>query len=96
MFSHGWKNVSDEDKEDTNASDNKESEQGAPEYKHLITIHCGKSKGPMKDCLKVEDKVKRLSLSEKKLKSAFESHGVDLNRCVSNLYSMFGSRFSPT
>ncbi|XP_057452643.1 uncharacterized protein LOC130744479 [Lotus japonicus] len=55
---------------------NKANEKGAPEYKHLITIHCGYSKGPMK----VEDKVKRLSLSEKKLKSAFESLGADLFR----------------
>ncbi|TKY47542.1 Phosphoinositide phospholipase C 6 [Spatholobus suberectus] len=74
------KNESDEDQEDINTSDNKPNQQGARQYKHLITIHGGKSKGSMKDRLKDNTKVRRLSLSEKKLKSASETHGADLIR----------------
>jgi len=52
----------------------------------LIAIHGGKSEGNMKDILKVDGgKVRRLSLSEKKLKTASKSHGPDLIRCLSNL-----------
>ncbi|QHN82039.1 Phosphoinositide phospholipase C [Arachis hypogaea] len=71
-------NVSDED---TNICDFKPNQQNAPEYKHLIAIHGGKSKGSVKDRLKADSEVvKRLSLSEKKLKSASESHGKDIIR----------------
>ncbi|KAI5407612.1 phosphoinositide phospholipase C 6 [Lathyrus oleraceus] len=76
------KNVSDEEKlEDINTSDYKVNQQSTRGYKHLITIHGGKSEGTMKDRLKVDGgKVRRLSLSEKKLKTASESHGPDLIR----------------
>ncbi|XP_045800805.1 phosphoinositide phospholipase C 6-like isoform X2 [Trifolium pratense] len=69
------------DKEDINTSDYKSNQQSPREYRQLITIHGGKSEGTMKDRLKVDDgKVRRLSLSEKKLKTASESHGADLIR----------------
>ncbi|CAI8597339.1 unnamed protein product [Vicia faba] len=76
------KNVSDEEKlEDISTSDYKANQQSPRGYKHLITIHGGKSHGTMKDKLKVDGgKVRRLSLSEKKLKTASESHGPDLIR----------------
>ncbi|XP_027337550.1 phosphoinositide phospholipase C 6-like [Abrus precatorius] len=74
------KNASDEDHEDINECDNIPNQQDARQYKHLITIYGGKSKGSMKDRLKDDTKVRRLSLSEKKLKSACESHGADLIR----------------
>lgn len=78
----GMQNVSDEEKlEDISTSDYKTNQQSPRGYKHLITIHGGKSHGTMKDKLKVDDgKVRRLSLSEKKLKTASESHGPDLIR----------------
>lgn len=77
----------DEEKEEINTSgeiSNQQQQQGTRQYKHLITIHGGKCKGSMKDQLKVDDsgKVIRLSLDEKKLKSACESHGADLIRLV--------------
>ncbi|KAL2333367.1 hypothetical protein Fmac_014580 [Flemingia macrophylla] len=74
------KNASDEDQEGTNTRDNKRNQLGAPLYKHLITIHGGKAKGSMKERLKDGTKVRRLSLSEKKLKSASENHGAELIR----------------
>ncbi|KAI5407616.1 hypothetical protein KIW84_053751 [Lathyrus oleraceus] len=85
-FFHGMQNVSDEEKlEDINTSDYKVNQQSTRGYKHLITIHGGKSEGTMKDRLKVDGgKVRRLSLSEKKLKTASESHGPDLIRYLSN------------
>ncbi|KAI4306828.1 hypothetical protein L6164_030073 [Bauhinia variegata] len=73
------RNGSDEDQEDINACDHK-SQESAPEYKRLITIHGGKLKGHLKDTLKCDGKVKRLSLSEQKLKKACESHGADIVR----------------
>ncbi|MED6191905.1 hypothetical protein PIB30_004983 [Stylosanthes scabra] len=67
--------------EDINICDLKPNQQNAPEYKHLIAIHGGKSKGSVKDRLKADSEVvKRLSLSEKKLKSASETHGRDIIR----------------
>ncbi|KAK7281150.1 hypothetical protein RIF29_08876 [Crotalaria pallida] len=74
------RNVSDEVEEDKNTCDQKPNQLSPRPYKHLITIHGGKSKGAMKERLKVDSKVKRLSLSEKKLKSASESHGTDIIR----------------
>ncbi|XP_061376618.1 phosphoinositide phospholipase C 6-like [Gastrolobium bilobum] len=74
------RNESDEDEEDINTCDNKPNQLGSRRYKELITIYGGKSEGSMKDRLKIDSKVRRLSLSEKKLKSASESHGADLIR----------------
>jgi phosphatidylinositol phospholipase C delta len=74
-----------EDKEDIKTSYYKSNLQSPREYRHLITIHGGKSEGTMKDRLKVDGKVRRLSLSEKKLKTASESHGDELIRYLSNL-----------
>lgn len=65
---------SDQDCEDTNASQRHE-------YRRLITIHAGKPKGSLKEALRVsEDKVRRLSLSEQELEKATSSHGTDLVR----------------
>ncbi|KAL9332613.1 hypothetical protein ACSQ67_002223 [Phaseolus vulgaris] len=74
------RNASDGDRENINTSDNIPNQLGVSRYKHLITIQGGKAKGSMKDQLKDDIKVRRLSLSEKKLKSASESHGADLIR----------------
>ncbi|XP_004500489.1 phosphoinositide phospholipase C 6 [Cicer arietinum] len=76
-------NTSNEEMEDISISDYKSNQQqGARQYKDLITIHCGKSEGSMKDRLKVDHggKVRRISLSEKTVKNACESHGADLIR----------------
>uniref|UniRef100_A0A2N9GLK6 Phosphoinositide phospholipase C n=1 Tax=Fagus sylvatica TaxID=28930 RepID=A0A2N9GLK6_FAGSY len=72
---------SDQDDEDVNACDHKSGQQGAPEYKRLITIHAGKPKGKVKDALKVVgDKVRRLSLSEQALEKVAASHGTEVVR----------------
>ena len=63
-----------------NAYDEKSYQQGAPEYKSLITIHAGKPKGDVQDDLKVVGQVRRLSLSEQKLEKASESYGPDIVR----------------
>lgn len=62
--------------------ESKPLQQGAPEYKRLITIHAGKPKGGcLKDALKVHgDKVRRLSLSEQALQKAVASNGTDVVR----------------
>lgn len=82
-------NARDADRENINTSNNIPNKQGVLPYKHLITIHGGKTKGSIKDQLKDDTKVKRLSLSEKKLKSASESHGADLIRYLSNLFERY-------
>lgn len=64
--------------------DKKPDQQGAPEYKRLITIHAGKPKGPVKDHLKIAADVKRLSLSEQELEKASASYGTDIVRYLSN------------
>jgi phosphatidylinositol phospholipase C delta len=82
----GWQSDSDQDDEDVNACDHKSGQQGAPEYKRLITIHAGKPKGKVKDALKVVgDKVRRLSLSEQALEKVAASHGTEVVRYISNL-----------
>lgn len=82
----GWQSDSDQDDEDINVSDKKSSQQGAPEYKRLITIHAGKPKGGLKDALKVvANKVRRLSLSEQALEKAAINHGTDVVRYLFNL-----------
>ncbi|KAG5582335.1 hypothetical protein H5410_052962 [Solanum commersonii] len=53
----------------------------APEYKHLIAIQAGKSKGPISEWLTVDPiKVKRISLNEEKLINVALNHGKDLIR----------------
>lgn len=53
----------------------------APEYKHLIAIQAGKSKGPTSEWLTVDPiKVKRVSLNEEKLINVALNHGQDLVR----------------
>ncbi|KAB1217612.1 Phosphoinositide phospholipase C 6 [Morella rubra] len=73
--------VSDQDDEDINLCENKSGQQGAPEYKRLITIRAGKPKGDLEDALEVvADKVRRLSLSEQALEKAMTDHGTDIVR----------------
>lgn len=53
----------------------------APQYKHLIAIQAGKSKGPTSEWLTVDpNKVKRVSLNEEKLINVALNHGKDLIR----------------
>ncbi|XP_028217051.1 phosphoinositide phospholipase C 6-like isoform X2 [Glycine soja] len=52
----------------------------SPDYKHIITIHNTKLKGCLKDKLKTDGEVRRLSWSEKTLEKASESHGTDILR----------------
>ncbi|KAA8543730.1 hypothetical protein F0562_022093 [Nyssa sinensis] len=70
-----------QDDEDNNDCDKNLHPAEPPAYKRLIGIHAGKPKGGLKELLKVEiDKVRRLSLSEKRLEKAVESHGMDVVR----------------
>lgn len=53
----------------------------APEYKHLIAIQAGRSKGPISEWLTVDPiKVKRISLNEEKLANVALNRGKDLIR----------------
>lgn len=72
---------SDEDCEEKSEDDSNACRATAPEYKLLIAIQAGKPKGHLKEALQVlEDKVRRLSLSEQQLEKAAQSHGMDLVR----------------
>lgn len=73
---------SDPDDDESVLGELKTFQQGAPEYKRLITIHAGKPKGGcLKDALNVQgDKVRRLSLSEQGLEKAIASNGSDVVR----------------
>ncbi|KAH1211861.1 Phosphoinositide phospholipase C 2 [Glycine max] len=85
-------NKNEVETEDTNGSDRDEGNVSAcecdhkpyqecsPDYKHIITIHNTKLKGCMKDKLKTDGEVRRLSWSEKTLEKASESHGTDILR----------------
>ena len=78
----GLQDEIDQDDEELNESDQKSCQQGAPEYKRLITIHAGKPKGHIMDHLNVVGDAKRLSLSEQTLEKAAESYGVHLVRLL--------------
>ncbi|GLT48754.1 hypothetical protein SLA2020_223610 [Shorea laevis] len=74
-----------QDNEDNDTSDPGSIQSKALEYRHLISIHAEKPKGELKDALKVElDKVKRISLSEGKLKRAALSHAIEVVRFTQN------------
>ncbi|GLT52019.1 hypothetical protein SLA2020_253830 [Shorea laevis] len=74
-----------QDNEDNDISDPGSIQSKALEYKHLISIHATKHKGELKDTLKVEfDKVKRISLSEGKLKRATLLHAIEVVRFTQN------------
>ena len=72
---------------DTNACecDHKSYQQCSPDYKRLITIQNRKLKGSLKDKLKIDGELRRLSWSEKTLEKALESHGTDIVRYLSSL-----------
>ncbi|GKU93376.1 hypothetical protein SLEP1_g6971 [Rubroshorea leprosula] len=67
------------------------------EYRHLIAIHAGKTKGELLDWLKDDPrKVRRLSLSEQELENATRKHGSAVVRFTQrNLLRIFpkGTRF---
>lgn len=76
-----YRSDSDQDDEYIDAIDPKSPQLSAPEYKRLIALHAGKPKSGLKEALKVvDDKVKRLSLSEQALEKAAASHGTDVVR----------------
>ncbi|WCJ29178.1 Phosphoinositide phospholipase C 4 [Euphorbia peplus] len=64
--------------EDSEEESEDESNIRVDEYKRLIAIHAGKPKP--KEGLTLDPSVRRLSLSEKRLKKAIEVHGMDLIR----------------
>ncbi|OIW02722.1 hypothetical protein TanjilG_29498 [Lupinus angustifolius] len=71
----------DDDEEDSDESDTKLQNNGAPEYRRLITIHAGKPKGGLRESLKVDaDKVRRVSLSEGQLEKAVITLGKEFVR----------------
>ncbi|KAF9599106.1 hypothetical protein IFM89_035385 [Coptis chinensis] len=87
-----------QDEEDIIDSGRKSCQLGAPQYKRLIAIHAKKSKGGLKESLKVDDvSVRRLSLSEQKLEKARAHHGTALVRFTQrNLLRVYpkGTRFN--
>ncbi|KAL5101863.1 hypothetical protein RYX36_006190 [Vicia faba] len=52
----------------------------SPDYKSIITIHNKKLKGSLKDKLKTDGELRRLSWSETMLEKASESHATDIIR----------------
>jgi phosphatidylinositol phospholipase C, delta len=54
----------------------------SPDYKSIITIQNKKLKGSLKDKLKTDGELRRLSWSETTLEKASESHGTDIIRYV--------------
>lgn len=82
---HVYQNGSDQDEGDINACDHKSYQHGSPDYKRLITIHNRKLKGSLKDKLKIDGEIRRLSWSETTLERASESHGTDIVRYLSSL-----------
>ncbi|BAT81119.1 hypothetical protein VIGAN_03077700 [Vigna angularis var. angularis] len=75
-------NGSDRDEGSISASeyDQKPYLECSPDYKRIITIHNRKLKGCLKDKLRTEGEVRRLSWSENTLEKASESHGADILR----------------
>ncbi|KAK4277831.1 hypothetical protein QN277_015765 [Acacia crassicarpa] len=66
---------------DSNAGDqNGFNQQCSADYKRLIGIPAKNIKGSIKDKLRIEEEVRRLSWSELKLEEASESHGTDIIR----------------
>ncbi|XP_052186454.1 phosphoinositide phospholipase C 6-like isoform X2 [Diospyros lotus] len=73
----------DPDEGDDQDSDGGEPKscQEAPQYKHLIAIHAGKPRKGLRQALRIgNEKVKRLSLSEKAFEKASSSYGTDVVR----------------
>ncbi|KAK7320602.1 hypothetical protein VNO77_30226 [Canavalia gladiata] len=75
-------NGSDRDEGYTSACecDHKSYQESSPGYKRIITIHNRKLKGSLKDKLKTDGELRRLSWSETTLEKASESHGKDIVR----------------
>ncbi|TKY56864.1 Phosphoinositide phospholipase C 6 [Spatholobus suberectus] len=75
-------NGSDPDERDVNAleCDHKSYQECSPDYKRIITIHNRKFKGCLKDKLRTDGELRRLSWSETTLEKASESHGTDIVR----------------
>eukprot|EP00250_Pteridium_aquilinum_P034375 c7499_g1_i1 orf=528-2273(+) len=64
----------DDSDEESRPSERRQEEHVSSEYKRLITIHAGKPKGKsLVDSLKIEECVKRVSLSEAQLTKVAES-----------------------
>ncbi|OIV97420.1 hypothetical protein TanjilG_16181 [Lupinus angustifolius] len=67
--------------EDDHEESERSRQNASAEYRRLITIHAGKPKGGLEECLKVDpDKVRRLSLSEPQLEKAVITHGKEIVR----------------
>ncbi|KAE8729435.1 Blight resistance protein RGA1 [Hibiscus syriacus] len=78
---------SNQEDEDTDASEPNMNSSRVPGYRSLIVIHAGKAKGGLKKALKIEpDKVRRLSLSEQGLEKATMSYGTDVVRSCFSTY----------
>ncbi|KAL4610158.1 hypothetical protein ACB092_08G031700 [Castanea dentata] len=60
--------------------EDEDEDQIFPEYKSLISIHAGKPKGGIDDCLIDTNTVRRLSLSEQELENAVKTHGATIIR----------------
>ncbi|KAM3691571.1 hypothetical protein ACB098_08G024300 [Castanea mollissima] len=60
--------------------EDEDEDQIFPEYRSLISIHAGKPKGGIDDCLIDTNTVRRLSLSEQELENAVKTHGAAIIR----------------
>lgn len=72
------------DREEGNVSpyecDHRSYQESSPDYTRIITILNTKLKGCLKEKLKTDGELRRLSWSEKTLEKASESHGADIVR----------------
>ncbi|XP_020205634.1 phosphoinositide phospholipase C 6 isoform X2 [Cajanus cajan] len=75
-------NGSDRDEREVSACEcgNKSYQGCSPDYKRIITIHNTKLKGCLKDKLRTDGELRRLSWSETTLEKASESYGTDILR----------------
>lgn len=67
--------------DDSHHSNHGVQPNAAPEYKRLIAIQGGKTKGKVEQWINADpDKVRRVSLSEEKLETIVLSHGKEIIR----------------
>ncbi|GFY83776.1 phospholipase C 2 [Actinidia rufa] len=73
--------MEDGEHQDEKYLDDQLQPNAAPEYKHLIAIHAEKTKGAIKEWLRVDpNKVRRISLSEQRLEKTVITNGTDIVR----------------
>lgn len=79
-FWHNDPEQNNHDQEEDTDGDDLFQQNAAHRYKRLITICAQRPKGRLRDSLKMDHDIRRLSLSEQEFEKAAESHRADLVR----------------